>query len=265
VNCDDVDRTLSGRSADSWLPLDAQEHVRSCKPCQELVRLLGTPVPPDQPSSNMLGQIEQRLTSDWRAVRPMASARCRFFIFLGVFASAASAAIWGLGPSTMAVMSPLQATIILGALAVNTGLLAYSLVCQMAPGSRHRISPRWLPVATVISLTAAVAILFQFERGRDFWAQAWTCLRTGTPIGCIAAVPFWLVLRRGAVLSPAMTGAATGLLAGLVGTSVLEIHCLNLGAWHILASHVGAAVLCSLAGLTLGLVSERRSDAGMKR
>ena len=64
------------------------------------------------------------------------------------------------------------------------------------------------------------------------------------------------MLRRGAILAPSMTGAATGLLAGLVGTSVLEIHCPNLDAWHILISHLGVAMLCALAGLVIGLAAE---------
>jgi hypothetical protein len=55
-----------------------------------------------------------------------------------------------------------------------------------------------------------------------------------------------------------VTGAATGLLAGLVGASVLEIHCPNLDAWHILLSHLGVAALCSMAGLTLGRLTVRK-------
>jgi len=98
-----------------------------------------------------------------------------------------------------------------------------------------------------------IAVLFRFQHEQNFWRHAWPCIRVGTPIGVLAAVPFWLILRRGAILSPGMTGATTGLLAGLVGTSVLEIHCPNLDAWHILASHLGVAVLCALAGLIVGL------------
>ncbi len=148
-----------------------------------------------------------------------------------------------MGAFAIAVMTPLQTAAILSALAVSTGLLAYSLVHQMVPGSRHRISPRLLPVGITISLTIVIAVLFQFQHERNFWGHAWACIRAGTPIGVLAAVPFWLMLRRGAILSPGMTGAATGLLAGLVGTSVLEIHCPNLDAWHILVSHLGVAML----------------------
>jgi hypothetical protein len=105
-------------------------------------------------------------------------------------------------------------------------------------------------------LTIAIAVLFQFQHEQDFWGNAWPCIRAGTPIGVLAAVPFWLMLRRGAILSPTMSGAATGLFAGLVGTSVLEIHCPNLDAWHILVSHLGVAMLCALAGLVVGLTAE---------
>jgi len=45
-------------------------------------------------------------------------------------------------------------------------------------------------------------------------------------------------------------------LAGLVGTSVLEIHCPNLDAGHALVSHLGVSILSALAGLGIGLIAE---------
>ena len=196
------------------------------------------------------------MATDLRPVRPMAPARYFFGAFVGIFVSIVALGVYRMGAFAIAVMTPLQTAAILSALAISTGLLAYSLVHQMVPGSRHRIPPRLLPVAITISLTIAIAVLFQFQHERNFWGNAWACIRAGTPIGVLAAVPFWLVLRRGAILSPSMTGAATGLLAGLVGTSVLEIHCPNLDAWHILVSHLGVAMLCALAGLVIGLAAE---------
>ncbi|MGI8959317.1 MAG: NrsF family protein [Bryobacteraceae bacterium] len=58
-------------------------------------------------------------------------------------------------------------------------------------------------------------------------------LNAGIRFAAAAAVLFWFILRRGAILSPQETGATTGLLSGLVGVSVLEMHCQNLNAWHI--------------------------------
>jgi hypothetical protein len=102
--------------------------------------------------------------------------------------------------------------------------------------------------------------LFRFQAEHHFWANNWACIKAGTPIGALAAVPLWLVLRRGAILSPGLTGAATGLLAGLVGTTALEIHCPNLDVRHILVSHLGVAVIGLIAGLVLGLAVEKRQN-----
>ena len=43
----------------------------------------------------------------------------------------------------------------------------------------------------------------------------------------------------------------TGMLAVLVGTTVLEVHCGNLDIWHILVWHVGIALLGMITGLLL--------------
>jgi len=253
MNCKDVTKALS---EESRLPLQAQDHVRSCNLCRELVSALNSSIPVDPPSPATLRQIAKGIVSNLRPVRPLAAARHFFGAFVGIFFSIVALGVYRMGAFAIAVMTPLQTAAILSVLAVSTGLLTYSLVHQMVPGSRYRISPRLLPVGIPISLTIVIAVLFQFQHEQNFWGNAWACIRAGTPIGALAAVAFWLVLRRGAILSPSMTGAATGLLAGLVGTSVLEIHCPNLDAWHILASHLGAAMLCALAGLVIGLAAE---------
>jgi hypothetical protein len=110
-----------------------------------------------------------------------------------------------------------------------------------------------------------MAVLFQVQQEGNFWGNALFCIQAGTLVGALAALPFWLVLRRGAILSPRMTGAAAGLLAGLAGTSVLEIHCPNLDAWHILLSHLGVAILCALAGIATGLTVEIRGRRSIHR
>jgi len=258
MNCKDVAQALSQESV---LPPEAQDHVRTCNRCQELINALNRPVDADPPSSEVLRHIADGMAADLRPVRPVAPAWYFFGAFAGIFVSIVALGVYRMGAFAIAVMTPLQTATILCALAVSTGLLAYSLVHQMVPGSRHRIPPKLLPVAVAISLTIAMAVLFQFQHERNFWASAWACIRAGTPFGVLAAVPFWLILRRGAILSPGMTGAATGLLAGLVGTSVLEIHCPNLDAWHILVSHLGVAMLCALAGLVIGLAAENKGSA----
>jgi hypothetical protein len=259
MNCKDVTRALT---KESHPPLRAQDHIRSCKGCQELVSALDISVAVDTPSPATLRQIADGMAANLRAVRPVGPARYFFGALVGVFICIVALGVYRMGAFAIAVMTPLQIVAILSALAGSGGLLAYTLVQQMVPGSRHRISPRLVPVAITVSLTIAMAVLFQFQEERNFWGNAWACLRAGTPFGVVAAVPVWLILRRGAILSPSLTGVATGLFAGLVGTSVLAIHCPNLDAWHILVSHLGVAILCALAGLVIGLAIEETAPAG---
>jgi len=262
MNCHDVDRTLSQGLP---LPLQAEEHAGTCNRCQQLLSALNSPVPVDPLSPAALRKIAESLADNLRPVRPLAPARYFVGAFVGIFVSIVAVSVYRLGAFAIAVMTPLQTTAILSTLAIGTGLLVYSLVNQMVPGSRHRIPPALLAVGITILVAMVMAVLFQVQQEGNFWGNALFCIQAGTLVGALAALPFWLVLRRGAILSPRMTGAAAGLLAGLAGTSVLEIHCPNLDAWHILLSHLGVAILCALAGIATGLTVEIRGRRSIHR
>jgi hypothetical protein len=212
----------------------------------------------DPLSPAALHKIAQSLADNLRPVRPMAPARYFAGAFAGIFVSIVALSVYRLGAFAIAVMTPLQTTTILSTLAIGTGWLVYSLVNQMAPGSRHRIPPALLAIGSTILVAMVMAVLFQVQQEENFWEKAWVCIRAGTLVASLAAVPFWLVLRRGAILSPRMTGATAGLLAGLAGTSMLEMHCTNLDVRHILISHWGVTILCALAGLAIGIMAEMK-------
>ena len=262
MNCHDLDRALSRGSP---LPLQAEEHAGTCNRCQQLLSALNSSVPVDPLSPAALRKIAESLADNLRPVRPLAPARYFVGALAGIFVSIVALSVYRLGAFAIAVMTPLQTTTILSTLAIGTGLLVYSLVNQMVPGSRHRIPPAPLAAGITILVAMVMAVLFQVQPEENFWRNALVCIRAGTLVGALAAVPFWLVLRRGAILSPRMTGAAAGLLAGLAGTSMLEIHCPILDARHILLSHLGAAILCTLAGLAMGLTVEIRGRRSIHR
>src|SRR5260370_24242676 len=211
MNCNEVDHAVieAEESAAAALPPQAKEHVRGCKRCQQLVSALNMSVPADPPSPATLRQIAEGIATNLRPVRPVAPARYFLGAFVGIFVSIVALVVYRMGTFAIAVMTPLQTAAILSALAIGTVLLAYSLVLQMVPGSRHTIPPRFLPVGIMIALTIAIVVLFQFQHERNFWKSGWACIRVGIPIGVLAAVPFWLLLRRGAGLSPGIPGAAT--------------------------------------------------------
>jgi hypothetical protein len=253
MDCKDVDTILS----EGWrLPRQAQEHVKTCRRCQEFVTALNTSTSVDPLSPEMLRHIVEGLAPTLRPVHAVAPAIYFFAAFLGIFLSIVALGVYRLRAIGIGVMTPLETSAILSALTISAVLLAYSLVRQMVPGSRHRLSPELLPAAIAIALTVAIVLLFPFKHEHNFWRNAWSCTRVGTPIGFLAAIPLWLILGRGSILSPAISGAATGLFGGLVGMTVLEIHCPNLDAWHILVSHLGVAIVCALAGLIAGWLAD---------
>jgi hypothetical protein len=186
----DVDQVIIDQLVASRLLHQAEEHPRSCKRCQDLARAVSAPVAAELPSPTTLRQIERSILADLRAVRPLVSNRYVFAAFVAVFVSFLAVGVYRLGAFGITLMSPLQAGAILSALVIGGALLAYSLVQQIVPGSRYRIPPKLLPVGVIVSLTVAIAVLFQFQHERDFWAKGWACLRAGIPIGILAAVPF---------------------------------------------------------------------------
>jgi hypothetical protein len=230
----------------------------NCERCRKLVAALSLPDAEASPSPATLRLIESRLIAELRPVRPIAAKPWLVAMVVAIFVFVVALGVYRLGAFALAIMSPLQTIVILGALAISASLLAYSLVNQMAPGSLHRISPGVLPFAIAVSLAIAIMLLFPFQHQRDFWTKSWKCIRAGTPIGALAAIPLWFVLRRGTVLSPRTTGLASGLFAGLVGTAALEIHCPILNASHILLAHLGVAVIGAIMGLIFGLAAENR-------
>jgi hypothetical protein len=238
------------------LALRAQVHARTCICCQELVHLFDSPVPVAPPSPATLRQIAEAMATNLLPVRPLAQARYLLGAFVGIFVSIVALGVYRLGAFAIPVTTLLQIAAIMSTLAIGTGFLASSVVNQMVPGTHVAVSPKLLLIGITISFMMATALLFQFQQQDNFWSSAWVCVHAATPFAGLAAVLFWLVLRRGAVLSPSMTGAATGLLAGLVGTTVLELHCPILNGWHILASHFGVAILCALGGFVTGLTAE---------
>jgi hypothetical protein len=174
---------------------------------------------------------------------------------VAIFVCGVAIGVYRIGAFALAAMSPIQTGVILPVLAISAVLLTYSLVNQIIPGSRHGIPPGLLPFGVLIAFAIATAVLFRFQ-DRHSWTNNWACIQAGTSIAALAALPLWLVLRRGAILSPGLTGGATGLLAGLVGTTALEIHCPNLDAWHILVAHLGVALIGLTVGLVIGLALE---------
>lgn len=254
MNCSDVDKALdTGAFADSAI----QEHLNHCARCRTLVAALERPEPDGSASpAALFQQIESRLLSDLHPVRRTKKANLLAGL-AAIFLAGVAFGVSRLGTFALAVMTPVQAGVILGAVAIGAMLAASSLVDLLLPGSFRRIRPAVLPFIIALSFATATVLFFTFQPEPHFWRAAWFCIRTGVAFGALAAVPLWLVLRRGAVLSPVMTGFASGVFAGLAGTMIVQIHCPILDAWHILFAHLGVLVILSTAGFAAGMIVEK--------
>jgi hypothetical protein len=82
-------------------------------------------------------------------------------------------------------------------------------------------------------------------------------LATGLLIAIPAALLGWGLLRRGYAVNPVAAGLAGGSLAGLCGLGMLELHCANFQALHVLVWHTAVVPVSAAAGALVGSVLDR--------
>jgi hypothetical protein len=193
------------------------------------------------------------------AVRPLRPFGYYAAGFLLIFLAPIVAALGMLRTYGIATLSPAAIVLAFGALAICAALLAVSLAADMSPGSRRPAPSVVLTGGILLSLAAIFCVLLPYRTETSFWAQSGLCLQLGVVFAVPTAALAWGLLRRGAVLSPAISGAAAGLLGGLAGLTVLEIHCPDHNLAHVLVAHWGAALVCTAIGLVAGASMEERA------
>ena len=134
--------------------------------------------------------------------------------------------------------SGIERAAIYSALGIFIVLAAVACVNEMIPGSRRRVAPETLLGAGSLALLAVFAFLFHDYHTDHFVHAGVVCLVTGLVHAIPAAVLSWIVLRRGFAVDAMSAGLAGGTLAGLAGVTLLEFHCVNFQALHILVWHL---------------------------
>jgi len=268
MTCREIDGVIGSHSGDSTLSREAAEHVAECESCRRLVKALDTGHTSLEPPESRLRQIQAAIKEDLRPVRPLASSGVFLLAFMLISLAVVATGSLLLGVNGWNALSTIQRMTIFAALTASVFLLAISVVRQMAPGGKPSISPRLLPIGILAGLIRATAVIFQVRHETAFVPDGLACLRTGMTYSIPAALLFWVLLSRGAVLYPKLTGAAAGGFAGLIGVSVLEVGCPNLDLYHILVWHLGVILLCAIGGLSLGAAVDhfrRQSIRGHSR
>jgi hypothetical protein len=205
-----------------------------------------------------LKQIEAALVADLKPVRPLASMGVYLAILAAIFVAVCIAACYIGGVLGWHALSAVQKASLFVPLVAASTLLAYSVVGQMRPAAKHVYSSAVGSSAIFVVVLLMMALVFRPAQESQFIRHSLICFRTGMAYAIPAAFLFAIAIMRGAALSPLLTGATAGGLAGLVGLTVLEIHCPNLNVYHIVVGHVSVTLVCIVAGVIFSSVTFRR-------
>jgi len=205
--------------------------------------------PPPEVDTALIQRITGSIGANLRPVRPLPPTWLLRMVVAIVCAGAAAIAGVALGIQGLQKMHLAEAATLFAALAVFIWLAAESCVSEMVPGSRHIMTPKRLMAAACVAMIAIFALLFRGYHVEQFVAQGLPCLRAGLALAAPVALACWLVLRRGLAVDRCAAGLAFGILAGLSGFAMLELHCPNFEAAHVMVWHTAVPLLSGLAGL----------------
>jgi hypothetical protein len=203
---------------------------------------------PHSPEPETLKRVTESIRASLQPVRPLPPKWvltggliliCAFVALAG----AARAGFFGIEK-----MNPWERVLIFSALSIFVIIAAMEFVNAMIPGSRHRVSTGALLGIGTMVLVGVFAVSFRDYRTTHFISAGVVCLLTGLLHAIPAALLSWLLLRRGFAVNAVSAGLAAGTFAGLAGLGVLELHCSNFQAAHVLVWHVAVVPLSAATG-----------------
>jgi hypothetical protein len=152
--------------------------------------------------------------------------------------------------------------LIFSVLGVLVWVMGSAFAGEMIPGNRQVALPGILLAGSSAALLLVFAVFFRDYHTSRFIPAGIVCLATGLLHAAPAGLLAWLLLRRGFAVSPAAAGLVGGALAGMAGIGMLELHCNNFQALHVLVWHTAVVPASAFAGALLGRVLHRnRRDA----
>jgi hypothetical protein len=207
---------------------------------------------------DLLAGITRSIGGSLRPVTPLPPSWILAGVPAAVCVAVAVAGAAILGPRGIQKMDAAEIGLIFPVLGLLVWIAAAVYAGEMIPGSRRIVGPGMLAATGSVALIAVFALLFHDYGTGRFVPQGLTCLTAGLLHAIPAAVGGWLILRRGFAVNAPAAGLAGGVLAGLAGVSMLELHCANFEAPHVMLWHTAVLPLSGAAGALLGWVLRRR-------
>jgi hypothetical protein len=228
-------------------------------------RFAGAAYPVREVSPAVLDRITVALHSSLKPVRalPGSGLLVSGVLLIGAAVALADAVRGGLfGFKAMGVVARIS---VLCALAALGWLTAQELVSQWIPGSRRYLAPPSLVALASGALLLVFGLEFSDYRVEHFFSAGIICLGAGVAHAIVAACLVAWFLRRGCALNLIAAGAVAGVLGGISGVAMLELHCPNLEAAHVLVWHVAVVPVSAVAGALIGWVVRAWSDYLIRR
>ncbi len=258
MTCREVDEILIQSSDSRPKPgSQAGEHVRNCQRCRRLGLLMEKADTAAEFDPQVLETIQASLLPTLKPVRPIAPT----WVWIGAFVLLASAiAVIGaavLGMHGFWAATALQITVILGVICVSAIASAMVVAREMTPASKRWISAGAVLAGSSFGVVLAFSLLFRHHGMADFIHAGVPCLATGVCFSAATALLIAVLVRRGFVLDKPGAGMAVGTLAGLAGLCLLELHCGNLSAVHLIVWHAAVLSVSGSIGWLIGRTAER--------
>jgi hypothetical protein len=232
---------------------------------REIDELLNGAKVPQGPGAETLERIAGSIAGSLRPVRPLPP---RWMLAGGVAVVCAAVALAGgarLGFFGFARMTVLERVFVFPALGLLVLATAREMASAMVPGSRRRLSSSALLTIAGLGMAFVLALCFRDYHTARFIHAGLVCLAIGLLHALTAGLLAWLVLRRGFAVDAISAGFAAGTLAGLAGVAMLELHCPNFQAAHILVWHLSVLLLSSGLGALCSWGATSNSAARVKR
>ena len=258
MTCKDVDEILiEGGNRTPQLESVAGEHLNSCERCRSIVRWMERTDSTNDFDRRMLDTIGASLLPALKPVRPLAPNWISISAFVLLACATPVIGASFLGMHGLWAATALQRTVILSAICLGVFAAANVASREMTPGNQRHITAWSVLAGSSVVLLLIFSLLFRNYGTGNFVRSGILCLATGLCFSIGTGLLVGLLLRRGFILDAASGGLSAGTLAGLTGLGLLELHCANLSATHIIVWHLAVLAVSGAAGWLIGHTADR--------
>jgi hypothetical protein len=217
---------------------------------------------PHELNPALLERIAGSVKTSMRPVRPLPP---RWVLSGGLILTCATVALAGAaraGFYGVEKLSVLQRALIFPTLGILVLAAAAVFASEMIPGSRRVVAPWALLTIGCLALLGVFAVLFSDYRTNHFVSAGVACLIAGLLHAVPTGLVSWWLLKRGFAMNSVAAGLVAGTLAGLAGVTMLELHCANFEALHVLLWHTAVVPLSGALGALVAWTLHFRESSG---